>query len=39
MQFGRVSNDTFNMDFEWPLSPFQAFAICLSSFDYKIACE
>lgn len=39
MQFGRVSNDTFNMDFEWPLSPFQAFAISLSSFDYKIACE
>jgi len=39
LQFGRVTNDTFNMDFEWPLSPFQAFAICLSSFDYKIACE
>jgi len=39
LQFGRVTNDTFNMDIEWPLSPFQAFAICLSSFDYKIACE
>jgi len=39
LQFGRVTNDTFNMDLEWPLSPFQAFAICLSSFDYKIACE
>jgi tubby-related protein 1 len=39
LQFGRVTNDTFNMDFEWPLTPFQAFTICLSSFDYKIACE
>jgi tubby-related protein 1 len=39
MQFGRVSGDTFNMDFEWPLSLYQAYAICLSSFDYKIACE
>lgn len=39
LQFGRVTNDTFNMDLEWPLSPFQAFAICLSSFDHKIACE
>merc|ERR1711904_459469 len=35
LQFGRVGKETFNMDFCHPLSPFQAFAICLGSFDYK----
>jgi tubby-related protein 1 len=39
LQFGRVNKDTFTMDFQFPLSPLQAFAICLSSFDYKFACE
>jgi len=39
MQFGRVNENTFHMDFQWPMSPMQAFAICLSSFDSKIACE
>ncbi|RYE84639.1 MAG: hypothetical protein EOO65_01935 [Methanosarcinales archaeon] len=39
LQFGRVSTDEFTMDFQWPLSPLQAFQICLSSFDYKLACE
>ena len=39
LQFGRVGKDMFTMDFGWPLSPLQAFAICLSSFDYKLACE
>ena len=43
LQFGRVTKDTskdeYTMDFQWPLSPLQAFAITLSSFDYKIACE
>lgn len=38
LQFGRVSADMFTMDFQWPLSPFQAFAICLSSCDTKLAC-
>ncbi|TMW61316.1 hypothetical protein Poli38472_012507 [Pythium oligandrum] len=38
LQFGRVADDMFTMDFQWPLSPFQAFAICLSSCDTKIAC-
>lgn len=37
--FGRVGKDEFTMDFQWPISPFQAFAIALSSFDSKIACE
>mmetsp|Transcript_51877 Transcript_51877/g.120665 ORF Transcript_51877/g.120665 Transcript_51877/m.120665 type:complete len:145 (+) Transcript_51877:2-436(+) len=39
LQFGRVGKDTFSMDFRYPFSPFQAFAICLSSFDYKLCCE
>jgi len=39
LQFGRVGKDVFNMDFRHPISPFQAFAICLSSFDYKLCCE
>lgn len=39
LQFGRVGKDVFNMDFRHPFSPYQAFAICLSSFDYKLCCE
>ncbi|XP_037372838.1 tubby-related protein 2 [Talpa occidentalis] len=39
LQFGRVSSDSFTMDFSFPLCPLQAFAICLSSFDGKLACE
>jgi len=39
LQFGRVGKDTFTMDFGFPLSPLQAFGICLSSFDSKLACE
>lgn len=39
LQFGRVGEKDFNLDFQWPFSPLQAFAIALSSFDYKIACE
>jgi len=39
LQFGRVGKNKFSMDFRWPLTPLQAFAICLTSFDYKLACE
>ena len=39
MQFGRVSEDVFTMDFNYPVSAVQAFAITLSSFDSKLACE
>ncbi|TVU26753.1 hypothetical protein EJB05_29313 [Eragrostis curvula] len=39
LQFGKVAKDMFTMDFCYPLSAFQAFAICLSSFDTKLACE
>jgi hypothetical protein len=37
LQFGRVSKDTFTMDYRHPLSAFQAFAICLTNFDTKVA--
>ncbi|EMP41575.1 Tubby protein like protein [Chelonia mydas] len=39
LQFGRVAPDVFTMDYRAPLCALQAFAICLSSFDGKLACE
>ncbi|KAJ6796402.1 tubby-like F-box protein 1 isoform X1 [Iris pallida] len=39
LQFGKVANDLFTMDYRQPLSAFQAFAICLTSFGTKFACE
>ncbi|XP_066912168.1 tubby protein-like isoform X1 [Clytia hemisphaerica] len=39
MQFGRVADDVFTMDFNYPLCALQAFSIALSSFDGKLACE
>lgn len=39
LQFGKVGKDIFTMDYRYPISAFQAFAICLSSFDTKLACE
>ena len=35
----QVGEDTFSMDYQWPLSAVQAFGIALSSFDSKLACE
>lgn len=39
LQFGKIGKDIFTMDYRYPLSAFQSFAICLSSFDTKLACE
>ena len=39
MQFGRVSEEVFTMDFGYPLCALQAFGIALASFDSKLACE
>ena len=39
LQFGRTAKDSFTMDVAHPLSLRQAFAICLSSFDGKLAIE
>ncbi|KAF0696629.1 Aste57867_12610 [Aphanomyces stellatus] len=35
LQMGRVGQNCFNMDFQYPLSMLQAFAICISRFDCK----
>ncbi|KAK1340812.1 hypothetical protein QTO34_017206, partial [Cnephaeus nilssonii] len=37
MQFGRVADDVFTLDYNYPLCALQAFAIGLSSFDSKLA--
>ncbi|KAK8677620.1 hypothetical protein V6N13_143146 [Hibiscus sabdariffa] len=39
LQFGKIGKDIFTMDYRYPLSAFQAFAICLSSFGIKAVCE
>jgi len=39
LQFGKIGDDLFTMDYRQPLSAFQAFAICLTSFGTKLACE
>ena len=39
MQFGKIDQNIFNLDFSFPLSPLQAFGIALSSFERKFACE
>ncbi|XP_037534768.1 tubby-related protein 1 [Nematolebias whitei] len=39
MQFGRIADDIFTLDYNYPMCAVQAFAIALSSFDGKIACE
>lgn len=39
LQFGRVGDQEFTLDFQWPFSPMQAFAVALTSFDNKLACE
>ena len=38
LQFEKVGKDVFAMDYQYPISAFQAFAICLSSFDTRIGC-
>lgn len=39
LQFGRISEDLFTLDYNFPMCAFQAFSIALSSFDSKLACE
>ena len=39
LQFGKIGKDIFTMDYRYPISAFQAFAICLSSFDTKPVCQ
>lgn len=37
LQFGRVGKHKFTMDLRYPLSPMQAFSICVACLDGKIA--
>jgi hypothetical protein len=39
LQFGRVAEDVFTMDYCYPMCALHAFGIALSSFDSKLACE
>ncbi|XP_034049884.1 tubby protein [Thalassophryne amazonica] len=39
MQFGRIAKNVFSMDYTYPMCALQAFAVALSSFDGKLACE
>jgi hypothetical protein len=39
MQFERVGKDDFNMVTAFSVSLFQAFAVGLTSFDFKFSCE
>jgi len=39
LQFGKVSDNRFSLDFRYPLSGTQAFAIAMSAFDFKLLCE
>lgn len=36
MQFGRNGKESFNLDVSHPFSMYQAFALALSTFEYKI---
>jgi hypothetical protein len=37
LQFGKVDKDKFVMDVKYPLSPLQAFGVCVACMDRKIA--
>ncbi|KAG0628734.1 hypothetical protein M758_1G049200 [Ceratodon purpureus] len=39
LQFGKIGRNLFTMDYQHPMSALQAFSICLSSLDPKLACE
>ncbi|KAJ8370380.1 hypothetical protein SKAU_G00104080 [Synaphobranchus kaupii] len=39
MQFGRVADDAFTLDYSYPMCAVQAFALALSSFDGKLKWE
>ena len=37
--FGKSTESSYVMDFTYPLSPLQAFAICITSIDRKFGCQ
>lgn len=39
LQFGKCEDNKFALDYQYPLTAFQAFAIAMTSFDNKLACD
>lgn len=39
IQFGKVTNELFHLDMQFPFSLLQAFSICLTSIDRKRGCK
>ena len=39
LQCGKIDDKTYALDFISPLSPFEAFCICITSLVTKISCE
>jgi hypothetical protein len=39
VQFGRVAPDEFTLDYRFPMTAAQAFAVALASLDPKLGCE
>ncbi|KAJ9453228.1 Tubby protein-like protein 1 [Diplonema papillatum] len=39
VQFGKTGTDKFTLDFQHPINGLQAFAMALTAFDNKLACE
>jgi tubby-related protein 1 len=39
VQFGRVAAQEFTLDYAFPATPLQAFAVALASLDPKLGCE
>ena len=39
LQFGKIDDNVYNLDYQYPFSLVQAFAIALSSCDGKLFCE
>ena len=37
LQFGRIPEDSFTLDFQYPMSAVTAFGIALTSFDAKVS--
>ena len=37
--FGRIDTHKFSLELRHPLSPFQAFGVAMTSFDFKFNCE
>jgi hypothetical protein len=35
----QVGKDLFTLDYQAPFNAAQAFAVCLSAFEFKLACE